>query len=395
MTAPAPLPAVVTREAAARPATVLFVDPVGEVGGAERVLLDLVAGLDRSRFRPVVACLRPGPLVEEAQRRGAEAVGFPAHRLRQPHRVAHAVHRLRRLVAETEAEIVHANAGHLLVYAAGAARQRGARVVWHVHDPLTGRGAFERAFRWIQRPLRPDWTIFANPGAAESYRPAFPRLGESSVVLPGVDTRLPAGDADRARARWNIPASAPVVTMFARLQRHKGHLHAVEVAHRLRGVTPDARFVLCGGTLFGQDTGYGEAVQARIAQLDLEDRVLLPGFVTEEEKLDLLAASAAVLHPADVEPFGVTVLEAMAAGRPVVATDAAGPSLLVGDGETGRLVPRGDLDALARAVSQVLGDPDLASSWGRAGRQRARGFSVASSVAAVEAIYRQLLEARA
>lgn len=383
------------------PRRILYLEPVGEKGGAEVVVLDLVRNLDRSRFAPMVACLREGPLADELTALGVPVFVFGPHRVRQVHRVAATIARLARLLREQEIDLVHANSGHLLFYARAASRAASraagrAAVVWHPHDPLVHRGLFERFFVTTQRRMRPDWTLFANPAVAESYLAAYPRIGRHTTVVPGVDvTSIDGGDAGKARRALGIPEDAPVVSMFARLQRFKGHLHLIEAARRLHGAFPDARYVLCGGSLFGREPGHAERVGARVVELGLEDRVVLPGYVTEEQKLDILAASTVLAHPADHEPFGIAVLEAMAAGKPVVATDAAGPSLTVADGETGFLVPRGDVEALTAALEKLLADPDLARDMGRAGRARVEErYSVEAMVGAVEEVYDKVLAAR-
>lgn len=375
---------------------ILCLDPVGEKGGAEVVVGDLARHLDRDRFEPVVACLAPGPFVDELREAGIRTVAFRPHRVRQVHRVGAIVARLGRLIRSESIDIVHANSGHLLFYAGLAARGNRSAVVWHPHDPLDGRGAFERLFKIAQRPMRPDWTVFANPMVAESYLAAFPNIERHDVIVPGVDVEaLAGGDACRARAELGIPESAPIVAMFARLQTHKRHLDVVEAAQQLAPSLPDVRYVLCGGSLFGRQPEYAAALRRRIEALGLEDRVILPGYVTDGTKRDLLAASAMVVHPAEHEPFGISVLEGMAVGKPVVVTDAAGPSWTVDDGETGFVVPARSVEALATAIEKLLRDPDLAARMGAVGRRHVENrFSVRAMVRSMENVYDRVLERR-
>ncbi len=375
---------------------ILYLDPVGEKGGAEVVVGDLARHLDRDRFEPVVACLAPGPFVDELREAGIRTVAFRPHRVRQVHRVGAVVARLGRLIRSESIDIVHANSGHLLFYAGLAACRNRSAVVWHPHDPLDGRGAFERLFRVLQRPMGPDWTVFANPVVAESYLAAYPRIESHDVIVPGVDVEaLAGGDAHRARAELGIPEDARVVAMFARLQTHKRHLDVVEAAARLAPSLPDVRYVLCGGSLFGRQPEYAATLQRRIEALGLEDRVILAGYVSDQLKRDLLAASAMVVHSAEHEPFGISVLEGMAVGKPVVAADAAGPSWTVDDGETGFVVPARSVEALTTAIEKVLRDPELAERMGRAGQRSVETrFSVRAMVRAVERVYDRVLESR-
>ncbi|HEY3495532.1 MAG TPA: glycosyltransferase, partial [Polyangiaceae bacterium] len=88
------------------------------------------------------------------------------------------------------------------------------------------------------------------------------------------------------------------------------------------------------------------------------------------EKKDVLAATTVLVHPARWEPFGISVIEGMAAGKPAVVADATGPALTVADGETGFVVPKGDAKALAHALRTLLRDPERAAAMGAAGARR-------------------------
>ena len=373
---------------------ILFVDPVGEKGGAEVVLRDIVCGLDRSRFQPVVACLKPGPFVEELRTMGIPVFALRAHKTRELHHVVAAVLQLSQIIRRERIDIVHGNGCTMLFYGGLASRLRGLPCVWHVYDPLKGTGVFEAAFIAAQRRLHPSWTIFGTPAVAESYLATYTNLKRHSAILPGVNVEqvVHGADAGRARERWGIPGDAPIVAMFARMQRTKGHVALIEAAQQVVVEYPAARFLLCGGTLFGLEPGYPEELQQQIKERGLEGRVLLTGFVSDEEKRDILAAATIVVHPALSEPFGIAVVEGMAAGKPVVATDCIGPAMTVLSGETGWLTPRGDASALAAALKSLLDDPTQAEAMGKRGRQRVlEFFSVDAMVEQVEAIYEQVV----
>lgn len=355
----------------ATPARVLMVDPVGERGGAEVVLADLARRVDRARWRPRAVCLNPGPFVSELQALGIPAEGWPPHRVRRPDQVLATVLRFRRALRRFRIDLVHANGYNLLLTVGPAASRLGIPVVWHVHDPLVHGTGFERVHNWALRRHPPDATIFANPVVERSFRSAFRRLGRTELILPGVDTGPATGDAAGARRALGLPPDAEVVSMFARLQAHKGQQHLVAAAPGIIEAVPSAHVVLAGGALFGTGEDHADRLRAQIDRLGLRGRVLLPGFVSEELRAGILAASSVVVHPADKEPFGIAVVEAMAASRPVVVTDAEGPASIVRDGETGLVVGRGDAAALGRAVIELLTDPDRAARLGAAARARA------------------------
>ena len=128
-----------------------------------------------------------------------------------------------------------------------------------------------------------------------------------------------------------------------------------------------------------------------MAEAGVGARIRLCGYVSEEEKRDILAAATLIVHPALSEPFGISVIEGMAVGKPVVATDCVGPSLIIADGETGLLVPRGDAGALAGAMLSLLDHPDQARRMGKCGQARVlEEYTVSAMVRRVQEAYAQV-----
>ena len=148
---------------------------------------------------------------------------------------------------------------------------------------------------------------------------------------------------------------------------------------------PGLRLELAGAAIPGDPDDFVRALEARAAAPDLAGRVTFLGALADPR--DALARAHCLLHCADAEPWGLALVEALAAGRPVVAADAGGPREIVAGG-AGRLFPPGDAAAAAAALEEVLGDPDAPA----AARARAERFPVEASAArfkaALEAIRR-------
>ena len=179
-----------------------------------------------------------------------------------------------------------------------------------------------------------------------------------------------------------------VVTYVANFYGYKGHGILVDAAGAIVREFPDVLFLMVG-----RDAGAMAAARDRIAKLGLEKHMLLPGPVADTAAI--FAASTLAVHPSLEEGFPNAVLEAMAAGKAVVATRAGGIPEAVEDGRTGLLVPPADPGALASAILELLRNPARAEAMGRAGRERAREhFSIERMVAAVEENYLELLEGR-
>jgi glycosyltransferase involved in cell wall biosynthesis len=161
----------------------------------------------------------------------------------------------------------------------------------------------------------------------------------------------------------------------------------VEAAARVRAERPDAWFVAAGA---GPTEG---AVRARVAQLGLTDHVLLPGFV--EDVPALLGALDLFVLSSYLEGLGTSVLDAQAAGVPVVATRVGGVPEMIDDPDNGRLVPARDPGALAAAILAALADPAESARRAARGQVTVRAFDLAETVAATERLYRELLAERA
>jgi len=353
---------------------VLFLSPTAVAGGgAERVLFDHVRLLDREKYEPSVAVLGPGTFAEEARAMGVETYVARPHSEGRPLAMAREIYRLGAYAKSRSIDVVVGNKYRSILYW-GLSGARRLPFVWLLHDPLEERGLGRKAIATVVERMRPAWTVWVTPEASQSYTRRFPRLvrANQSEIFPGTSPEdLQSGaDASRARRRFGVPEAAPILSLFARMQASKGHLDLVRAAPKILSEFPEARFLLCGGTLPGMPPEHEAAVREAVAKGGLENRVLLLGMISEDEKKDVLAATTILVHPAHWEPFGISVIEGMGVGKPVVVADAPGPSLSVEHGVTGLIVPKGQPPALAEAVLALLSDRDRAAAMGARGARR-------------------------
>jgi glycosyltransferase involved in cell wall biosynthesis len=202
-----------------------------------------------------------------------------------------------------------------------------------------------------------------------------------------------AVDAARCQPNWSradflaafaLPADALVVVCVAQLLARKGHATLLDAWPTVIAACPRARLIL-----FGQGP---EEAQLRLqaAQLGLGESIVFAGF--RQDLLDFLGHADLLVHPALREGLGVSLLEAQAAGLPVVATRAGGIPEAVADGLSGVLVPPQNSVALATAVIRLLQDPQQRSAMGAAGRAHIeRDYSLAGMVSGNLQIYKELL----
>ena len=185
------------------------------------------------------------------------------------------------------------------------------------------------------------------------------------LIYEGIDLeRVSAAPPLNVHTEFWLPHNAPVVGNVAALVPHKGQRYLVDAVALVLRRVPDARFLIVGeGELEG-------ALQRQIKRLHLKQHVVLTGFrpdvLSLHKSFDLFVMSSVT------EGLGTSVLDAMACGRPVVATRAGGLSEVVVDGDTGLLVPIRDPVALAEGISRLLEDPALRDRYGKGARTRAR-----------------------
>src|SRR5437870_1150977 len=214
--------------------------------------------------------------------------------------------------------------------------------------------------------------------------------GRVVSIPPGVDTRRfhPGVCGKTVRDELGLAADQPLVGLVANIRGSKGHNVFLEAAREVLQRRPDARFLVVGD-------GVGRAeVRRRVGAMGLDAAVTLTGFRRDIPEV-MAALDVLVLPSIRSEATSQVIPQAFAVGTPVVATTVGGSPELVRDGETGRLVPPEDPPALARAVLEILRDPERARAMGRAGQAAiSAGLTLDASMARTTAVYRELLAGR-
>lgn len=287
--------------------------------------------------------------------------------------------RLTWIIRSVNADLVHVNTSYNL-QGAMAAKLANSPLIWHIREI----GENKLADRLIQRLvcLLATHIIAISQAVADTLGRCKHRL---SVIRNGIDLsayeNLPT--REEARAQLNVHRDMPVVAVIGRLEQWKGQHILVEAAPLVLERFPEARFLLVGG-IAANKPEYQAMLNDRCSALGVSHRVMFTG-VRTDIPLILGAADMLVLPSVRPEPFGRTIIEAMAAGRPVIATAAGGPLEIVVDGETGFLIPPNDPSSLAQKICFLAAHPAVASTMGHAGRQRAiQAFSLVRLVEEVE-----------
>lgn len=216
--------------------------------------------------------------------------------------------------------------------------------------------------------------------------------GRHTLIYPGVEPRRREGQRDRFRRGYGIPDDALCLAVVGNISRGRGQDVAIRAVSLLRARRRDVRCLVVGSPHDRKvDRRYQAELERLVDDLALHGVVSFTGFVDRVD--DVYAAADVVVNPARFdEPFGRVALEALAAGRPVVATRVGGIPEALRDGVDALLVEPDDPEAIAAAIERIAGDPGLGRKLVEQGRDRAlREFSERAAVDAFERVVSSLL----
>lgn len=341
---------------------VLFVDHTGQIGGAELILMDVVQG----RSESTAFLFEQGPLAKALSDRGLSVStsrwGIGLSRFRRDSSWLKALPLAGGLAAIT-AELAHVARRHDVVYAnsqkafvLSAIANIVARkpLIWHLHDIISPAhfGALQRRLQVGLANRFAAKVIVPSEAAAAAFIAAGGRRALVEVVPNGLAVEPLPMSRQELRQRLGLPPG-PLVGVFSRLAHWKGQHVLIEALAKL----PGAHCIIVGDALFGEQD-YAAELRKQVGELGLGDRVHFLGHRGDVPLL--MQAVDAMVHPSiDPEPFGRTLVEAMLAGVPVIATDAGAAPDILEHGRAGMLVPPGDARALAEALDAVLAEPEI------------------------------------
>lgn len=359
------------------------------MGGMEQHILLLAAELRKRGRRVAVICSRTAGI--RAFREALAGAGVAVHALPERSRSGFApflrLLDLVRVIRLYSGSLLHMHftghhGGDLVILAAKLARSRAIVRTEH-NPPVPPISWLDRAHVWLRGRFLNRVICVAQQSLEEHLQ----RLGRSAdkcvVVQNGLDFErfapLPASDG--VHRELGFPPSVPLVGVVSRLsEERKGIQDFIQMAAQVNAQAPDARFVIVG------DGELREFLERQAADLGLGGRIAFTGDRRDTPRL--LAAMSVFVMPSRYESGPYTLLEAMAAGRPVVTTPVGVAPELIVDGQNGRLASIGDASALADAVLSLLRSPAAASLMGEAGRTAVvNRFSSRTMVDDVERVY--------
>jgi glycosyltransferase involved in cell wall biosynthesis len=360
-----------------RPTIVVAIKGLG-IGGAEKLIVEGSRFWNRDRFDYRVAYALPwkDQLVEPLVDQGIPVECFGSSRGMTPT----SAWRFGKLTRRWDASIVHA---HLPSMGAVARVTQRVPVVYTEHNLAS---SYRMPVRMVNRATysRNAAAIAVSDAVADSIA-SYP--SPSKQVIPnGVDVD---GGIDTAgvREELGLDDSQHLVMHVGNIRPLKGHANLVAAAASLTRTRKDIHIVSIGGEKTDGDLA---SIRQMATDLGVSDHMRFLG--RRQDALAFIAACEVYVNPADVEGLPVTILEALALARPVVATSVGGVPSIVRDGETGILVPPGDPDAIARAIIWMVDNPRTAGTYGTNGRSLIQEHhGIEHMVRQTESVYDRIL----
>lgn len=369
-----------------RQTRLLFVLTSPVRGGVEEVVLALLRRLEPGEFRLALAA--PRPLLDALAPDLAGVALEATDAAPESWRATAEVRRLAQFMRRFRPHVVNPHLFRSVLVAAPLARLcRVPAVVETYHGReawrqglLRGRFVVDRlAARFVDRVI----TVSAAARDFLVHGKGYPAA--KVVVVPNgrdLSVYAPGDSREAAREEFGLDRDTPLVGVVGRLEAQKGHTHLLDAWPAVVRALPDARLLLVGeGSLRGP-------LQAQARAAGVARSVIFAGYRADVPRM--LDAMDVVALPSLHEGMPLTVIEAAAAARPVVATAVDGTVEVVREGETGRLVPPADAAAFGRALVDVLSSPERGAALGRAARALAlEQFGIDRQVEATARIYRE------
>ena len=369
---------------------ILYLNKVGEIGGAEVSLQMLVGNLLRPDFEPVVVLGSAGSLYERLKVMNIPVYVYPLEGLhtRNPTPFIKTVRFLKDVIKKEKIGLIHTNTNWDNQYGVIASKLTGIPHILHV------RGFSRSQYSWKSFYHLGDMAICNSEHTRHQFIAFSGFKKRVEVVYNGIDSDTFRPDHEkrlRMRKHYSFSDTDIVMGMAGRLTEEKGQLPLLKALLGQLKSNKNYKVVIAGDTVLHSGSDYKEQIGAFIIENKLDEQVLLAGFVNDMpafyNALDLF------LHPAFREPFGRVMVEAMAAEKPVIASKIGGVSEIISaNSEDGVLVVPGDWEAWLKQIDFLIMHPKTAMLMGRQGREKAiKRFSLITQMDILKEIYRSLM----
>ena len=347
---------------------IVYTNHTGKVSGAERVLLNMLRGLDRTRYEPFVLCPAEKTLQLMLGREGVPYATMPTLQARftkHPGKLFRYILSFlktmiatRRQIALCDPDFIHANTVRAGIAATVATFGNTTPVIWHVHDTLP-RHPLSSLIRLLSFTSRRTRIIAVSDATSKAFRGHLPFKNRACVIHNGTDlSRFPMKGRGESQLKRELGLSEQsfLICAVGQICARKGLLELLEAFSQIYDETPDIHLAIVGKPVFAHEETYLKKLVDFACATAISDRVHFTGERSDISTI-LQSADLLVLNSSD-EPFGLVLVEAMSSGTPVLATRVGGIPEIVTDQESGWLIDKDNITALSSKIFELSRAPD-------------------------------------
>ena len=373
---------------------ILVLHVVSDMYGSSKVLLQAVTALKARGHKVCVVVSEKGPLTDALALEGIETkiirLGILRRRylnvlglLNRAGVLTRAFFALKKLCKQNQIDIIYTNTAPVIIGGI-LSKFTGIKNVWHLHEILESSSFMHRFFGWMinataQKVIVVSDAVYNNwAGRIDASKMVKVYNGyEASDINVGVNVGANANDIKPLREKLNLNNNTVLVGMVGRVNLIKGQFYFIQIAAVAKAAGLNCHFVMVGDAYKGYEYLYPQ-LENQIATLGLQNTIInlyyQPNAAALIQQLDIF-----ILPSIKPDSFPVVILEAMAAGKPIIATNQGGAQEQIDDSVTGFLVPINDATIAAQKLGVLVNNPDMRTQMGQAGAKKLQEqFSLAT-----------------
>ena len=352
-------------------------------------LLELLSGLDKTKFEPIILIPGEGEMAERAREIGVNVRlwDMPRAKTGNVSRIFSKVLELRSIIKDVKPDVIHTNGVRAQFYAALACKGLKVNLVWHVREAARDIPLYDWFLGVSSKRI-----ICVSNAVKEKRFNHYPFVAPKiRVIYNGVDVHKFKADEKAGkviRDEIGVNEESVLLGIMGLIIPPKGHRFLFEAFGVIAQKHPDVRLVVAGKTI---DKSYKSNLDGLARNMRIDRNINFLGH--REDVNAILSALDIFILPSEGEGFSRVIMEALACAKPVITTDVGGNSEAIVNGQSGVLVPYGDVQSLVIAIEYMLEDPERAKKMGEVARERIKElFSVKHHVSSVEKLYEDIIK---
>lgn len=355
---------------------ILFLEQFSEIGGGQTVLLSILESLDRNKYIPIVALPKDGPLSKKLRQMNIDYFIYPLGEYSLGRKnvfeiISYFINSIRsifvinRQIKRQNIKVIYANATRTFFPGTISAKLNKIPIVWHLHLIIRD------LEKWILLSLLKCFKINRIIAVSDIAGKSLIKSKRYEIIYNAVDMQKfsPLIEGKKVRRELNIDSKVPVIGFIGNLVKLKGIEHFISASKLVVNEFPLAKFLIVGDTLAQNKSNikYKKDLLNYVSDLRLEEKIVFAGKRNDIPSV-LAALDMLVVPSIQPETFSMVLLEAMAAGRTVIAANHGGPSEIIENNKNGVLYPPRDDQALAYAILDLLKNSKKSSEIGKFAR---------------------------